>query len=237
MAAHTDTQSTHLLVVDDDDRLRALLKQYLGEQGFLISTAANTREADEMLRTLTVDAMVLDVMMPGESGISYARRLKEGRQSPPILLLTARGEAEDRIRGLETGADDYLSKPFAPKELLLRLSNMLRRKESPPSISSACVVFGTSRFDGVTGQLMVEGAPVYLTSSEIDCLRILAERAGKPVSREQIAQLMGDVTNERSVDVQINRLRKKIEPNPSKPIYLQTVRHAGYVLYAKSEGM
>lgn len=234
MTAMPEIPATHLLVVDDDDRLRALLKQYLGEQGFMISTAANVQEAEDTLRVLKVDAIVLDVMMPGESGLAYARRLTAAGDAPPILLLTARGEAEDRIKGLETGASDYLAKPFAPRELLLRIENMLRSQRAEAS-ASKCVTFGDSRFDGSAGLLTVAGAPVYLTSSEIACLRILAERAGTPVSREQMAHLMGDVNNERSVDVQINRLRKKIEPHPAKPVYLQTIRHAGYVLYAKTE--
>lgn len=222
----------HILVVDDDARLRDLLKKYLGEQGFFISTAANTIEADEILRVFAVDSVVLDVMMPGETGIAYARRLRERVQAPPLLLLTARGEAQDRIAGLEAGAADYLGKPFAPKELLLRLENMLARARQQQASRSA-VVFGNYRFDIAQGRLSYHDAPVYLTSSECDCLRILAQSAGTPLSREVIAATLGDVSNERSVDVQINRLRKKIEPQPGKPIYLQTIRHAGYVLYAE----
>lgn len=226
---------THILVVDDDDRLRALLKQYLGEQGFFVSGAANAKEAEELLGAFTVDAMVLDVMMPGETGLDYAKRIRKRATTPPILLLTARGEAEDRIAGLETGAADYLSKPFAPRELLLRLENILKtRKDSQPG-SATTVTFGDYRFEFAQGRLVCDGQHIYLTSSEIDCLRILAERAGTAVSREEIARLAGDLSNERSVDVQINRLRKKIEPNPGKPVYLQTIRHAGYVLYADRE--
>lgn len=227
----------HLLVVDDDDRLRALLKQYLGEQGFLISTAANTTEADAILEILQTDAVVLDIMMPGETGLQYAKRLSTQREAPPILLLTARGEAEDRVAGLEVGAEDYLVKPFTPRELLLRIETILRRsKQVRAAIApKKRVVFGDSRFDIDLGKLTKAGEPVYLTSGEISCLRLLAERAGQPVSREEMASLMGDVGNARSVDVQINRLRKKIEDNSAKPIYLQTIRHAGYVLYAQAE--
>lgn len=231
----TTLPDTHILVVDDDDRLRALLTQYLGEQGFFVSGAANTAEASELLHSLAVDAMVLDIMMPGETGLEFAHRLHGMPGIPPILLLTARGEAEDRIAGLEAGAADYLSKPFAPRELLLRLENILKR--TPEAASSSVVTFGDYRFDMAQGRLIGAGQHVYLTSSEIDCLRILAERAGTAVSREEIARLAGDLGNERSVDVQINRLRKKIEPNPGKPLYLQTVRHAGYVLYAEKAGM
>lgn len=226
---------THILVVDDDDRLRALLKQYLSEQGFFVSTAANTAQADELLDLFTIDLIVLDVMMPKETGLQYAKRL-QGANVPPILLLTARAEAEDRIAGLEVGARDYLAKPFSPRELLLRMENILRRETtiSPAAANKRAVQFGPYQFELGTGRLSGPDGPVYMTSSEIECLRILAEQAGSPVSRERMAELAGDLNNERSVDVQINRLRKKIEPQPGKPIYIQTVRHAGYVLHAES---
>ena len=224
-------KAPHIVVVDDDERLRSLLKQFLGEHGFFISTASHAEEAEELLDVFAVDGMVLDVMMPGESGIAYAARLKNRAGSPPVLLLTARGEAEDRISGLEAGAADYLAKPFAPRELLLRLENMLARRRDA-ALGKQAVKFGDYRFDLSSGRLVHAGMPVYLTSSESDCLRILAEAAGTPVSREALATKLGDVHNERSIDVQINRLRKKIEPQPGKPTYLQTIRHAGYVLYA-----
>lgn len=223
--------TSHILVVDDDERLRSLLKTYLTEQGFFVSVAANTREADELLHVFTVDGVVLDVMMPGETGIAYAQRLRSAGAAPPILLLTARGEAEDRIAGLEAGAADYLPKPFAPKELLLRLQNIVARQREVLAAKQS-VAFGDFRFEIPSGRLSRGGEVIYLTSSESDCLRILAESAGVAVSREVIARTLGDVQNERSVDVQINRLRKKFEPQPGKPIYLQTIRHAGYVLYA-----
>ncbi len=221
----------HILVVDDDERLRALVSKYLGGEGFFVSTAANTTEAEELLAVFAVDALVLDVMMPGETGLAYAARLRERKVAPPILLLTARGEVEDRIEGLEAGASDYLAKPFAPKELLLRLNNLVARAREVRAAKTS-LRFGEYRFDPAQGRLMKGEEPIYLTSSEIDCLRILAQSAGSPVTREAMATALGDVTNERSVDVQINRLRKKIEPQPGKPIYLQTIRHAGYVLYA-----
>lgn len=222
----------HILVVDDDARLRALLQKYLGENGFFVSTASNTVEAEEILRVFAVDSVVLDVMMPGETGVAYAARLRARAGSPPVLLLTARGEADDRIAGLEAGAADYLAKPFAPKELLLRLENIVARARQQQAAKRA-VQFGQYRFDIAQGRLLHNQEQIYLTSSEVDCLRILAESAGTPVSRERIATTLGEVNNERSVDVQINRLRKKIEPQPGKPIYLQTIRHAGYVLYAE----
>lgn len=231
-----DPTAPHILVVDDDARLRQLLQQYLGDQGFFISTAASAAEAETVLTTFTVDGMVLDVMMPGETGIAFATRLKDQSGAPPILLLTARGEADDRIEGLEAGAADYLAKPFAPRELVLRVKNMLARPATRPATTTEKAVrFGPYRF--VLGQnlLTMDGAPIYLTSSECDCLRILAEAAGTPVSREDMAAALGDVQNTRSIDVQINRLRKKIEPQPGKPMYLQTIRHAGYVLYARED--
>lgn len=222
----------HILVVDDDERLRNLLQQYLGGEGFFVSTAADTKEAEEVLSMFATDALVLDVMMPCETGVDYAARLRDRGNAPPVLLLTARGEVEDRITGLEAGAADYLAKPFAPKELLLRLNNLVARARTVQQQKRA-VTFGEYRFDVAQGRLSRGEEAIYLTSSEVDCLRILAESAGTPVSREQMAAKLGDVTNERSVDVQINRLRKKIEPTPGKPIYLQTIRHAGYVLYAE----
>lgn len=228
----TTATAPHILVVDDDERLRMLLKTYLGEQGFFVSTAANTTEAEELLRVFAVDGLVLDVMMPGETGVAYAARLRERVGAPPVLLLTARGEADDRIAGLEAGAADYLGKPFVPKELLLRLNNMIARAREVQQ-SKQVLVFGEYRYEVAQGRLTQAGTPIYLTSSENDCLRILAQSAGVPVSRETIAATLGDVSNERSVDVQINRLRKKIEPQPGKPTYLQTIRHAGYVLYAE----
>jgi len=227
----------HILVVDDDDRLRALLKQYLSEHGYFVSTAANTAQADEVLQHFAIDMLVLDVMMPKETGMQYAVRLKQLPSAPPVLLLTARSEQEDRIAGLESGAQDYLAKPFAPRELVLRMENILQRNKAPAmaTTDNHALLFGDYRFDPASGRLSSPQGPLYLTTSEIECLRILGRQAGVPVSREDIARLTGDVYNERSVDVQINRLRKKIEPQPGKPIYIQTVRHAGYVLHAQSE--
>ncbi len=224
--------ATHILVVDDDDRLRALLKQYLSENGYFVSTASHTGEAEEMLRVFVVDLIVLDVMMPKETGVDYAKRLRERGGAPPILMLTARAEAEDRVDGLEAGVADYLTKPFTPRELVLRIQNILDRVQQS-NAARRLVRFGPYRFDMESGHLLHQGTHLYLTSSEIDCLRILAEHAGSPVSRETLAELAGGLSNERSVDVQINRLRKKIEPNPATPIYIQTVRHAGYVLHTE----
>ena len=223
------SKTQHILVVDDDDRLRKLLKQYLSEQGYHISTASDTSEADDLLKVFAMDAMVLDVMMPGEQGTDYARRLQREGRDVPVLMLTARGEQDERIEGLEAGAEDYLAKPFAPKELALRLEKLIARtqKQAPRNV----IVFGPYRFHLDSSRLMHQDGPVYLTTSEQACLKILAENAGTPVTRDRMAQIIGDVHNERSIDVQINRLRKKIETNPSKPAFIQTIRHAGYVLY------
>jgi two-component system phosphate regulon response regulator OmpR len=223
------TEPAHILVVDDDDRLRALLVQYLSEQGHRVSEAANSEEADQIQKLLVADALVLDVMMPGEEGTAYAARLRQQGKRIPILMLTARGETEERIAGLEAGAEDYLAKPFAPKELALRLMRLIERTRSAPA--SRLKRFGAYAYDAESGRLTHHDGPVYLTTSEQACLKILAAEAGTPVSRETIAAAMGDVQNERSVDVQINRLRKKIETNPSKPSHIQTIRNAGYVLY------
>ncbi|MFZ4124483.1 MAG: response regulator [Rickettsiales bacterium] len=225
----TAATAQHVLVVDDDDRLRQLLQQYLSEQGYHISTAADTKQADQLMKVFALDAVVLDVMMPGEQGTEYARRLKREGRDVPVLMLTARGEQDERIEGLEAGAEDYLAKPFAPRELALRLEKLIARtqKQTP----SNTVRFGPYKFHLDTGRLLHQDGPVYLTTSEQACLKILAQHAGQPVARERMAALIGDVHNERSIDVQINRLRKKVETNPSKPAFIQTIRHEGYVLY------
>ncbi len=220
----------HILIVDDDDKLRALLVQFLRAEGFITTAAEHADEARAVLQLLTPDMVVLDVMMPRERGTVLAKQLRDA-DGPPVLLLTALGEAEDRIGGLESGADDYLVKPFQPKELLLRIRNILSRTQKPVSEARA-VRFGAFIFHPHSGKLVQNDVPVYLTSSELGCLRALAEAAGKPVSREILADASMEAHggNARSVDVQINRLRKKIEANPSKPLYIQTVRHAGYAL-------
>jgi two-component system phosphate regulon response regulator OmpR len=188
---------------------------------------ADAAEARRKLSWFAFDAMVLDVMMPKESGLQLLSSLSPNR--PPVLMLSAMGEAEDRIKGLETGADDYLGKPFAPKELVLRLQTLIRRREAAAARS---VTFGNYQFDLANAQLKRGGEIISLTSAESSLLKLLATRAGHPVSREDLSRLMPGNTNERSVDVQITRLRKKIEESEGKPLYLQTVRGAGYVLYA-----
>jgi two-component system, OmpR family, phosphate regulon response regulator OmpR len=218
----------HLLVVDDDARLRELLRRYLSESGFRVTTAADAGEARANLASFAFDLVVLDVMMPGENGLVLTRALRqEGRV--PVLLLTAMGEPEDRVNGLEQGADDYLSKPFEPRELVLRIRNLLQRRPAA-DVDRREVRFGGCRFDLVRGELFRGGDPIRLTTAEAGLLGSLAEKAGEAVSREELSlsgQFSGSVRN---VDVQMTRLRRKIERDPRFPRYLQTVRGTGYVL-------
>lgn len=225
-------EKPHILVVDDDDRLRSLLKKFLQEQGFMVSEAASAEAARGLLGWFSFDVMVLDVMMPGETGIELLAR--DSRSLPPVLMLSAMGEPDDRINGLEHGADDYLVKPFEPKELILRLRAILRR--TAQARESATLQFGDYTFELDSGQLKRGDETIALTSNESAMLKILAEQAGQPVSREALAKLMPGASNERTVDVQVTRLRKKIEENEGKPLHLQTVRGAGYVLFGKRGG-
>ena len=220
----------HILVVDDDDRLRALLKKYLREQQFMVTAAADAGEARRKMAWFAFDLVILDVMMPGETGFKLLESLGDDVKRS-ILMLSAMGEAEDRIKGLEMGAEDYLVKPFEPKELVLRIKTILRRNAGQRE-KSRMVAFGDYRFDMATSQLRRGAENIYLTSNEVGMLKALAENAGKPVTREELSRLMPGNGNERTVDVQITRLRKKIEESEGKPVYLQTVRGSGYVLYA-----
>jgi two-component system phosphate regulon response regulator OmpR len=216
----------HLLVVDDDRRLRELLRRYLSDNGFRVTTAADTAEARSNLASFAFDLVVLDVMMPGENGLGLTHELrKEGRV--PVLLLTAMAEPEDRVNGLEQGADDYLSKPFEPRELVLRIRNVLQRRPSPDT-GPRDVRFGDCRFDLSRGELYRGGDIVHLTAAETGLLSALAEKAGQAVSREELSLSFSG--NVRNVDVQMTRLRRKIERDPRFPRFLQTVRGTGYVL-------
>jgi two-component system phosphate regulon response regulator OmpR len=216
----------HLLVVDDDPRLRELLRRYLSENGFRITTAADAGEARSNLASFAFDLVVLDVMMPGESGLQLTRALR-AEYRVPVLLLTAMAEPEDRINGLEQGADDYLSKPFKPRELVLRIRNVLQRRPTV-DLGRPDIRFGGCRFDVVRGELYRGGDLVHLTAAEAGLLSSLAQKAGHPVSREELSlSLSGNVRN---VDVQMTRLRRKIERDPRYPRYLQTVRGTGYIL-------
>jgi two-component system phosphate regulon response regulator OmpR len=216
----------HLLVVDDDARLRELLRRYLSDSGFRVTAAADASEARSNLASFAFDLVVLDVMMPGESGLELTRALRaDGRI--PVLLLTAMAEPEDRINGLEQGADDYLSKPFEPRELVLRVRNLLQRRPAT-DVASKDIRFGGCRFDVVRGELYRGGDLVHLTAAEAGLLSMLAQKAGQAVSREELSISLSD--NLRNVDVQMTRLRRKIERDPRFPRYLQTVRGTGYIL-------
>jgi two-component system phosphate regulon response regulator OmpR len=219
----------HILVVDDDRRIRELLSSFLAGHGFRVSTAANAADARETMRGLTFDCLVLDIMMAGESGIDLTRAIRGQNNKIPILLLSALSETHDRVNGLQSGSDDYLPKPFEPMELLLRIRNILARNSHSVSQNGA-VRFGACTFHVGRGELRKGGDLVRLTSRERELMRLLIERSGQPVSRNE---LMKDGTDEnaRTIDVQINRLRRKIEPDPASPIYLQTIRGAGYTLY------
>jgi two-component system, OmpR family, phosphate regulon response regulator OmpR len=221
-----DDNAPHILVVDDDSRIRDLLARYLQDNGFRVTTAVDAASARATMRSLAFDLIILDVMMPQESGIDLARSLRTSSQVP-ILMLTARAEPEQRIEGLETGVDDYLAKPFEPRELLLRVSNVLRRGGGAPA--SGEVRMGDFVFHVARGELRRDGETIRLTERERDLLRYFAQRPGMPVSRHELAR--GDSGGERAVDVQINRLRRKIENDPANPVYLQTVRGKGYILY------
>ncbi len=224
----------HLLIVDDDERIRTLLQKFLSRHGFLVTAARDAAHARRILAGLDFDLIVMDVMMPGETGIALTQSLRETSQTP-ILLLTAKGETEDRIAGLEAGADDYLGKPFEPKELLLRINAILRRMpETEDEMPGPKVLnLGAIRYDIERGELWQGGAPIRLTATESQLMRILAATPNEAVSRMKLVEDLGrdgGQAQERAVDVQITRLRRKIELDPKQPRYLQTVRGAGYML-------
>lgn len=223
----------HLLIVDDDERIRGLLRRFLVRNGYLVSVARDAAQARRLLAGLDFDLIVLDVMMPGEDGISLTRDLRRSRATP-ILLLTARGETSDRINGLEAGADDYLAKPFEPRELLLRIAAILRRAPTPEPSAPKYLNLGDLRYDRERGDLSRGDEPVRLTATEGQILRALVDRPGAPVSRAELFAALGreeaEAGADRAIDVQITRLRRKLEPQPSDPRYLQTVRGAGYMI-------
>lgn len=228
MSAAGKLDEGHLLVVDDDDRLRALLQKYLSSNGFRVSAAASAEEARALMKGIAFDLLIVDVMMPGETGLELTRSLRAQSQIP-VLILTARGEPEDRIAGLEHGADDYLAKPFEPRELLLRCGALLRRAAPPQRSPHKAVKMGEVVFDPERGELRRKGKPIRLTSSEAALLRLFTGNAGRPFSRLDLCARLG-VSLERSIDVQVTRLRRKIEEDPKLPLYIQTVRGVGYVL-------
>ncbi len=227
MSKAIEEKSAHILVVDDDDRIRSLLKRYLTENGLRVSTAKDGAEARELLGSMEFDLLILDVMMPGLSGFDLTEKIRAA-SNVPILLLTARGLPEDRIEGLERGADDYLSKPFEPRELLLRIGALLRRSR-PIARDRQSLTFGAATFEPGRGELRRGGDLVKLTAGELALLRVLAAKPGEAISRQALAE-QTSTPMERSIDVQITRIRKKIEDDPRTPIYLQTVRGVGYML-------
>ena len=226
----------HLLIIDDDERIRTLLAKFLIRHGFLVSTARDAAHAGRLMAGLEFDLLVMDVMMPGEDGMTFTRRIREHSRLP-ILLLTAKGETDDRIRGLEAGADDYLAKPFEPKELLLRINSILRRmpEAQPVDAGPKVLHLGPVRYDVARSELWRGSDLVRLTGTEAQLMKIFAAHPGTALSRSQLVEDLGrgngaEAAQERAVDVQITRLRRKIEPDPKQPRYLQTVRGAGYML-------
>lgn len=228
-----NAEAGHILVVDDDQRLRSLLQRYLAEQGFRVTVAQDAADARDKLRFLSPDLMVLDVMMPGETGLSLTESLRRESHDVPVLLLTARGAPEDRIAGFEAGADDYLGKPFEPLELVLRIRAMLRRAApvQQGGVPTGPVQLGAAVFDADRGELRVDDTVLRLTGGEAALLTVLARRPNEVLSREDIAAAVGaDETGERAVDVMVTRVRRKIEADPREPRFLHTVRGRGYVL-------
>lgn len=221
-------EAPHILVVDDDERLRGLLKKFLSENGFIVATASDAADARKRLESLDVDLLVLDVMMPGETGIEFAEDYRK-KSDTPILMLTAMGETEDRIKGLETGVDDYLTKPFEPRELLLRIHSILRRMPSKEALQET-ISLGAVLFDPIRAELKKDNESIRLTDIEAQLLQALAERPGDIFSRDELAEYTGASGEGRAVDVQVTRLRRKIEADPKNPRYLQTVRGQGYTL-------
>jgi two-component system, OmpR family, phosphate regulon response regulator OmpR len=226
-------EAHHILVVDDDRRIRELIKSYLMENGFMVSVASSAVEARERMRGLMFDLLVLDIMMPGETGLQFTETIRNEGSDIPVLMLSALADTDDRIAGLATGSDDYLVKPFEPRELLLRIKNLLRRA-SVAQAATTDVRFGEFQFNVSRGELRKAGELVRLTSGEKELLRQLANKSGAPLSRLELSQ-PGSEDSARSVDVQINRLRQKIENDPTNPVYLQTVRGAGYALFVDKE--
>ena len=225
-------ERAHILVIDDDDRISTLVSRYLIEHDYIVTTAKDTAEARNILRKLSFDALVVDIMMPGEDGLSFTSSLREEGNNTPILLLTALGEAQDRIKGLEIGADDYLPKPFEPRELILRLQAILKRTNKA---IKAKVTFKVGQwiFDPDHNELSNKKDVQRLTTVEANLLNALAKNAGRVVSREELATLCNIDGGDRTIDVQVTRLRRKIEEDSKNPRFLQTIRGKGYLLRAE----
>jgi len=217
----------HILVVDDDDRIRSLVKEYLEKNNFLVTTAKNSYDAKKKLQIIKFDILIVDIMMPGESGLSLTKEIKKNN-SIPIILLTAKGEVEDRIQGLEIGADDYLSKPFEPKELLLRIKNILSKVKKP--ILSDEIYIGKALVNLKKLDIKIDEKVIKINPKEKDVLVKMLSSPGEVFSREDIGKII-NIKKERTIDVMITRLRQKIEADPKNPKYLQTIRGSGYVLW------
>jgi len=223
-----DNSKTHILVVDDDDKIRELLKQYLKSNDFFVSTAINAADAEEKLKIVKFDLAIIDIMMPGKDGLQLTKEIRETIDLP-IILLTAKGESEDRIKGLEVGAEDYLPKPFEPKELLLRIKNIIKRLKKNNSIITP-VKIGKANINLKKMEIQKDKKITKINANEKTLLENMISSAGKIFSREEISKIT-HLTQERSIDVLVTRLRQKIEPDPKNPKYLQTVRGTGYVLW------
>ena len=223
-----DNSKIHILIVDDDDKIRDLLKQYLKNNNFFVSTAINASDAEEKLKIVKFDLAIIDIMMPGKDGLQLTKEIRE-KIDLPIILLTAKGEAEDRVRGLELGAEDYLPKPFEPKELLLRIKNVIKRIKKDNHIITT-IKIGKANINIKKMKIQKDKKIIKINASEKILLENMISSAGKIFSREEISKIT-NLTQERSIDVLVTRLRQKIEPDPKNPKYLQTVRGTGYVLW------
>ena len=223
-----DNSKIHILIVDDDDKIRDLLKQYLKNNNFFVSTAINASDAEEKLKIVKFDLAIIDIMMPGKDGLQLTKEIRENIDLP-IILLTAKGEAEDRVRGLELGAEDYLPKPFEPKELLLRIKNVIKRIKKDNHIINV-IKIGKANINIKKMEIQKDRKIIKINASEKILLENMISSAGKIFSREEISKIT-NLTQERSIDVLVTRLRQKIEPDPKNPKYLQTVRGTGYVLW------
>jgi len=222
--------SAHILVVDDDNRLRSLLQRFLRDNNFYVSVAANAAEARERLQNYKFDILIVDIMMPEETGLEFLAALRQ-ESDVPVIMLTAMGETEDRITGLETGADDYLPKPFEPKELVLRIKSILRRTPQENPKQQEKLNLGLCWYDMNKKELIAKnGSIIHITPVEQSMLNVLGQKSGQIFSREKLAEILGAGQSPRSIDVQITRLRKKIEKDSKNPRYLQTVRGKGYML-------
>jgi len=226
---HMQEYKAHILIVDDDSRILALLKQFLNKHDFLVSTASSALEAEELLKTTIYDLIILDVMLPSVTGLDFATTIREAGNNIPIVMLTALSEADDRVKGLETGASDYVTKPFEPRELLLRISNLINNYNHFKKETNI-IKFGNNLYNLNTKEFIKNDQIISLSSTEQKLLEILLERSGESINRFELSKIMGGLS-ERSIDVQITRIRNKLEDNPKEPKYLKTVRNEGYALY------